>query len=92
MTNKERITEILKAYTKKNNIPASSIILKEYAEELVKQGVVMPIRCEDCKHLTIHTFPTLYEYCEKTHYRFKPFKTDTRTHFCGFGESKEREG
>ena len=54
--------------------------------------VVKVVRCEDCKHLTIHTFPTLYEYCEKTHYRFESFKTDTRTHFCGFGELKEREG
>lgn len=56
-----------------------------------KDGVEV-VRCKDCKHLTIHTFPTLYEYCEKTHYRFESFKTDTRTHFCGFGELKEREG
>ena len=48
MTDKERITEILKAYTKKHNIMASSVILEEYADELVKQGVVMPIRCKDC--------------------------------------------
>ena len=54
--------------------------------------VVEVVRCENCKHLTIHNSPTLYAYCEKTHYRFEPFKTDTRTHFCGFGELKEREG
>ena len=48
MTDKERITEILKAYTKKHNIMASSVILEEYADELVKQGVVTPIRCKDC--------------------------------------------
>ena len=42
MTDKKRITEILKAYTKKHNIMASSVILEEYADELVKQGVVMP--------------------------------------------------
>ena len=51
MTDKQKITEILKAYTKKHNIMASSVILEEYADELVKQGVVMPIRCKDCKHL-----------------------------------------
>lgn len=42
MTNKERIAEILKAYTKKHNISASSVILEEYAEELVKQGAILP--------------------------------------------------
>ena len=41
MTDKERITEILKAYTKKHNIFASSVILEEYAEELVRQGVIV---------------------------------------------------
>jgi predicted aconitase with swiveling domain len=41
MTDKQRITEILKAYTKKHNISASSVILEEYAEELVKQGVIV---------------------------------------------------
>jgi hypothetical protein len=42
MTDKEKITEILKAYTKKHNISASVVILEEYAEELVKQGVIVP--------------------------------------------------
>ena len=42
MTDKERITEILKAYTKKNNISASSVILEEYAEELLANGVIVP--------------------------------------------------
>ena len=42
MTAKEQITEILKAYTKKHNIMASSVILEEYAEELVKNGCFIP--------------------------------------------------
>lgn len=41
MNDKDRIAEILKAYTKKHNISASSVILEEYAEELVKQGVIV---------------------------------------------------
>jgi predicted aconitase with swiveling domain len=41
MTDKERIVEVLKAYTKKNNISASSVILEEYAEELIRQGVIV---------------------------------------------------
>ena len=43
MNDKERITEILKGYTKKHNISASSVILEEYAEELVKQGAILPL-------------------------------------------------
>ena len=41
MTDKERITEILKAYTKNHNIMASSVILEEYAEELLANGVIV---------------------------------------------------
>ena len=65
---------------------------EKFADYLLANGVIVPVRCENCKHLTIHNSPTLYAYCEKTHYRFEPFKTDTRTNFCGFGELKEREG
>ena len=35
----EKITTILKAYTKKHGITASVVILQEYAEELVRNGV-----------------------------------------------------
>ena len=52
MTDREKITEILKAYTKKHNISASSVILEEYAEELVANGVMLPpCRCKDCTYL-----------------------------------------
>lgn len=42
MTDKQKITEILKAYTKKHNISASSVILEEYAEELLANGAIVP--------------------------------------------------
>lgn len=51
--------------------------------------VVEVVRCKDCKHLTVHNSQTLYAYCEKTKYRFEPFQTDTRTHFCSYGERKD---
>ena len=54
-----------------------------------KADVVEVVKCEKCKYLTIHNRPTLYAYCEKTHYEFKPFETDTRTHFCSYGARKE---
>jgi hypothetical protein len=41
MTDKEKITDILKAYTKKHNISASVVILEEYAEELLANGVIV---------------------------------------------------
>ena len=41
MTDKEKIFEILKTYVKKNGIMASTVILEEYAEELVKHGCVI---------------------------------------------------
>ena len=41
MTDKEKITEILKAYTKKHNIMASSVILEEYADYLLANGVIV---------------------------------------------------
>jgi hypothetical protein len=42
MTQIERIKGILMDYTKKNSIMASTGILENYAEELVKNGVVIP--------------------------------------------------
>lgn len=42
MTDKQKIVDILKAYTKKHNISASVVILEEYAEELLANGVIVP--------------------------------------------------
>lgn len=44
-----KITSILKNYTKKHNIMASTVILEEYAEELVKNGVTIEITEENNK-------------------------------------------
>lgn len=41
MSNKEKIIEILKAYTKQHNIMASVVILEEYAEVLIANGVTI---------------------------------------------------
>lgn len=42
MTDKQKIFEILSNYTKKHNISASSVILEEYADELLANGVILP--------------------------------------------------
>ena len=92
MTDKERITEILKTYTKKHNIMASSVILEEYAEELIRQGIVMPIRCKDCEYYepinSIGTQGTCNCGEMDMNYggEFYPFAND----FCSYGTPKER--
>ena len=91
MTDKERITEILKSYTKKNNISASVVILEEYADELVKQGVVIPIRYKDCEYYepinSIGTQGNCGEMEMNYGGEFYPLHTD----FCSYGERKDGE-
>lgn len=38
---KDRIADILKAYTRKEHIAASFVVLENYAEELVRHGVTI---------------------------------------------------
>lgn len=45
------------------------------------------IHCHECKHLEVVNSKEVYANCKKTGYVFKPFQTDTRQHFCAFGES-----
>ena len=94
MTDKKRITDILKAYTKKHNIMASSVILEEYAEELVKQGVTMPIRCESCDYYIPKAILT-DEYDNPLGYDGICDNCDKYTDkddFCSCARLKEREG
>lgn len=94
MSDREKITAILKAYTKKHNIMASSVILEEYAEELIRQGVVMPIKCKDCKHAYINSFSAQsgIAIC-----KFWSNRSETnilavqQDDFCSYGELKESE-
>ena len=50
---------------------------------------VTVVRCKDCKHLRVINGKDLYAFCLKTEYKFMPFQTDTRTHFCSLGERKD---
>lgn len=52
-------------------------------------NTVEVVRCKDCKHLKIFNSNDLYAFCLKTEYKFLPFQTDTRTHFCSYGKRKE---
>lgn len=55
----------------------------------IDSNTVEVVRCKDCKHLKIFNSNDLYAFCLKTEYKFLPFQTDTRTHFCSYGERKE---
>lgn len=55
-----------------------------------KDDVVEVVRCKDCKHLNVLNLCNIYAICEKTNSLFEPFKTDTREHFCSYGERKEQ--
>ena len=93
MSDKERITEILKAYTKKHNIAASSVILEEYAEELVKNGIITVVRCKDCKYWDKQGFDTLLDVdfgnCKRGHLESEFHSQTGENDFCNYGERKD---
>ena len=60
---KSKIASILKEYTKKNGISASSVILEDYAEQLVKHGVQPVIQCEKCKYWNKYGYDPIIEKC-----------------------------
>ena len=51
---------------------------------------VVVVRCKDCKYLRVWNQKDLYAFCPKTNFVFLPFQADTRTHFCSYGEPKEK--
>lgn len=81
--------KFLKECAKTFGNPSLTIKAIEGCADKCTADVVEVVRCEKCKHLTIHNSMDLYAFCEKTKYRFRPFQTDTRTHFCSYGERKE---
>ena len=86
MPDKEKITEILKAYTKKHNISASSVILEEYAEELVKQGAILP----PCKVGDKVYLPCLNDWGDIENYTITEFVLDNDG-FCFVVDDEDRE-
>lgn len=47
------------------------------------------VRCFQCKHLKELNEHKIFAMCKKTKIAFWSFETDTRTHFCAFGERRE---
>lgn len=71
MTEKQKIFEILRNYTKKHNISASSVILEEYADELLANDVILP----PCK--VGETLYFLYDNTFANRPNFKPYIYET---------------
>ena len=44
------ISNILFAFAKKKQIPASKVICELFAEELIKQGAIIPVYCHECSN------------------------------------------
>ena len=55
-----------------------------------KADFVEVVRCGECKHLKVYNTNSIYAYCKKTHLAFFPFEMDTRTHYCGLGERRDK--
>ena len=78
---KDVIVNILFNFAKKRRIAASKVILELFADELIKHGVVIVTKCDDCKHFTDDVF--CYKDVEGVSYK--------KTHkegYCDNGEKK----
>ena len=78
-------------------IPTTDWLTKGMTEEEIARekeeslaDIVEVVRCKDCKHLTVINIGGAYARCEKTGYVFWSFRTDTREHFCAYGERREQ--
>lgn len=61
----------------------------ENCNNYISADVVEIVRCKDCKHLKIINDGKIYAKCLQTDFEFMPFGTDTRTHYCSYGERKD---
>ena len=89
---KDKIANILKEYTKKNGISASFVILEDYAEELVKNGVQPVIQCEKCKYWKKYGYDPIIERCWGECCRYLGedgvTKETTENDFCSYAEEE----
>ena len=92
---KDTIANILKEYTKKNGISASFVILEDYAEELVKNGVQSVIRCGKCKYWKKQGNEPIIERCwgecRRPLGEYDGFKETAENDFCSYAEKRGYE-
>lgn len=61
-------------------------VVRRCVEICPAADVVEVVRCKDCKHLKVINDGKVYAKCQMTDFEFLPFGTDTRQHYCGYGE------
>ncbi len=54
-----------------------------------RTDLVEVVRCADCRKLKIINDGKVYAKCTETGFEFSPFGTNTRKHFCNYGERKD---
>lgn len=77
MTDREKLIELLET------VPHAQRLYPDlYVDHLIANGVTVPVRCKDCKHLGV----TYGEYwCDRT---LDSHPTD-KDNFCSYGERKK---
>ena len=67
-----------------NIIKLPNDVVKEHID------VIEVVLCKDCKHLEVINTENTYAICREHDIIFEPFEDDTRTHFCSWGERREK--
>ena len=90
---KDKIANIIKDYAKKNGISASFVIIEDYAEELVKNGAQIVVKCKDCKHWEDCIYDPIierrYGECHRPLGDYGGNAGTAEDDFCSYGERKE---
>lgn len=68
------------------------VVRKKTIDNIPAADVAQVVHCCDCKHLSVYNTKDCYAWCRKIGFTFLPFETDTRTHFCAFGERMDGDG
>jgi hypothetical protein len=74
----------------RNDLPFKASV-KRVLMQAPTADVVEVVRCNECKHCAVINGHSAYAVCRLTDFVFFSFETDTRKHFCAYGERKDNE-
>ena len=95
MTDRERLIELLTDSMDKQYEKRRLITPQHTADDLLANGVIVPVRCKDCKHFIPDEMLDHKEYQNEIEADGVCDNIDKYTdkdHFCWYGKLKEREG
>ena len=93
MTDRDRLIELIQ-----NSVDGCARHWAEIiADYLLANGVIVPVRCKDCKYWDENVFDPVfrlkYGKCKCEHWEnYDSYYETDETDFCSYGELKEREG